>query len=286
MIAGVHVAKRRTLAQMTFAGVVAFAMAGACGSHGAAVSDVRFACPSSKGAKPRASIGPDVKLEVVCGQTVSGAIASVSNSEGGTTTWSVSLAGDSSFSLEQGAFATCAGMSPSVAIVIFTPPTTAALGDSFDTVATVRADDGSFPSGTVAVHATVIALTATVEPTVLELGEVAPGQIAEKTLTFHAAPGASAIQPSDFAPFSFHFAGSRTNGRDFAWNVTALSSTPGDYMLLSQWTVGLKPGALPPACDWHVNVPIHVRVLDPATRDGGADAVDAADAADAPEAAP
>jgi hypothetical protein len=226
---------------------------------------------------PRASVGPDATIRVFCGQSAQAPVASVSDSGGGITSWSISLDGDPHFALPTFMFQTCVGLSPTVALVSFGAPNTAVPGDTFDTVATVSADDGSFPAGTAKVHAEIVAPTATVDKAALELGDVLVGTVVQQVVTFHLdEAGVSIAPPTDSMPFAFSFAG-RTGGRqEIPWRVTAGALAPGDYTYASKWAVGPRPGAYSPECDWHVTIPLHVRVVAPGgdSADGGADAAD------------
>ena len=101
---------------------------------------------------PRAHIGPDVDARVLCASTTTVPVASV---------------------------------------LIVVPPD-AMPGDVYDGVVTVTATDGSFPTGTVKVHAVVAAPTFTVTPEVVEFGDVAAGKNAQRNVTFTQQPAYSA----------------------------------------------------------------------------------------------
>ena len=253
------------------------------GTDGGAFSG---ACPSASGrSMPRAFIGPDATFRVTCGGRTSSPIASVDEQGTGLTSWSISVKGDPAFTPETPTLETCLQNSPQVAFVAFYPPLDAVPGDSFDAVATVHADDGSFANGTVRLHGDVVSTKVAVSATAIDFGDVAPGDSQARPLDFTVLEGAHAtISPEVLtgSPFSVTLAkpviaSSRDIPMTTSWRVAFQSSIAGDYTASVVWR-GLPQGrALPPpeACVWTTTVTLHARVLaDAGAGDADAGALD------------
>jgi hypothetical protein len=187
-------------------------------------------------------------------------------------------------------FETCQANSPQVAFVQFIPPIDAVPGSTFDAIATVHADDGSFADGTVRLHGEVVAPVVTldkfvspsitVNETSIDFGALTQG-FGQLTVdpTFRIKNGAGVvILPDSFGgPFFSLTAAAQNQGSSVqTWAVTFLVDSPGDYSDSVVWTAtpnGSSP--LLTACNWTTTMMLHARVVG----DGGADA-DSADAID------
>jgi hypothetical protein len=251
------------------------------------------ACPPASGrSMPRALIGPDATFHITCGGRASSPIASVDEEGPGVTSWSISLTGDPSFTPESPALQTCLGNSPQVAFVAFYPPVSAVPGDTFDGVATVHADDGSFADGTVALHGEVVSPMVTVSTTTIDFGDVAPGDAPGRLLEFRALEGGhvsinhESLAGSPFSVMNTEFSVATTVPDVTRWRVAFQSSVPGDYTASVVWR-GVPLGRAnpaPEACVWATAVTMHARVLaDAGASDGGSsDGGSSDDAAVAP----
>jgi hypothetical protein len=262
---------------------------------------------------PRALIGPDVDVRVLCTATAQVPIASVDVPGAGVARWSFKVKGDPAFGLPQSpqqmslnTFVTCQADSPQVALVNFNPPIGALPGSTFDAIATVHADDGSFADGTVKLHGEVAAAVLTVDKTSVDFGDVAPGAMPVIPLHFTAEKGdsvnlfldpppaasgpRSVVASYSYGPFVIMpLAPAREGSGPFNWKVTFMTDVPGDYSATVGWsatpiTAACPPGAdcpvrpVPPddpPCDWTTTIMLHARVVG----DGGAD-TDIAEASD------
>jgi hypothetical protein len=264
---------------------------------------VNLNCPAatSSPSMPRALIGPDVDVRVFCAQSTSAAIASIEELGPGLTQWSFTVTGDPAFQPGQvqsantmprgqspdastpgGPFTACQSNSPEIAFVTFTPPQTATPGATFDAIATVHAEDGSFPDGTVKLHGEVGAPVVTLDPldspfamgneTSVDVGPLVQG-FGRLTfdLTFRPQNGAAVNvrADSDGSPFFSILPAQNSSSSVQIWTVTFLEDYPGDYAAKVVWTG--SPGnslTLTTACDWTTTMMLHARVV----ADGGSDA--------------
>jgi hypothetical protein len=227
-------------------------------------------------ANPRVFIGPDVSLQVVCGEAKTVAVASVDQEGPGATSWSATLeGGDPFFTLPAGQFFTCAAQGPSVASVRFIVPPNATPGTVHDAVVAIRAVDDAFPAGTVKVHAEVLSPIKDVTPEEVEFGDVPAGQFTQRTVTF----ATNADKPvnvhcskQESYPFSFDL-DPRGSASTQNWAVTLLDAVPGDYTVLVDWDATID---VPSACEWtKTGMRVHARVLAPGeSSTGDADAGD------------
>jgi hypothetical protein len=239
-----------------------------------------LSCSPATKAMPRAHIGPDVHLRVLCGEAAQAAVASVDELGAGVTDWSVSLEGDMGFSLSQIAFVTCQVTGPSVAFVQFLPPAGAVPGDTFSTVVTVQATNGAFPNGTVNVRAEIVAATSSTSTPTIDFGDVPVGTLPDEQLLVFTVPDTSIdlkMDPPYFeAPFSIAVAPATNpvakNIR--AWHVAFRAFVPGDYTVVGTWTAASPVLALPSpdACSTKTTVMVHARAV---AVDAGADGADA-----------
>jgi hypothetical protein len=244
-------------------------------------------------------------------------VASVDELGAGATTWSVTVKGDPAFragTLQEplgtntASFVACSADSPQVGLVECTPPAGAMPGVTFDAIATVHADDGSFADGTVKLHAEVTAPVLTVDKTNVDFGDVAPGENATIPLRFTAddvngdrvdlvldpPPKAKGLVDGVASYFYGPFVitpGDAQGSDSFmldipVWNVTFMADVPGEYSATVGWLGRPSPGACtnpvrcpgaldPTPCDWTTTITLHARVVG----DGGTDA-DIADASD------
>jgi hypothetical protein len=239
-------------------------------------------CQSNVAPMPLANIGPDVDLKVLCGGNVSAPVASVSELGAGITRWSVSVAGDPGFSIDQANPTTCLLGGVTIAQVTFQAPVDAVPGDSFDAVVTVRADNDAFAPGTVKVHADVVAVDVTVDQTSVDFGEVLAGIGANKAVTFqNHSSGPVLIQPPPAdGPFLYGAPVPLAPGQSLAFSFIATATVPGDYSSTGTWTamaVGLgDAGTIPQGCTRTFDVAVHARIVyspdapDAGAGDGGA----------------
>jgi hypothetical protein len=289
---------------MMVVGLVAFAIFPACGG-GAAIlqptsppSVVNATCPGATSMPPvtHAFIGPDVVARAFCAGIVQVPIASIDELGTGVTTWSFAVTGDAAFSPgpvqvasantkvspivspSSGTFATCQTNSPEVAFVDFAPPAAALPGSTFDAIATVHSEDGSFADGTVKLHGEIVAPDVSVSETNVDFGDVAPGDaLLSVALDFGFEGGSLALVPDSYSnpPFSFMPLGSDSNTS--FWDVILQTSAPGDFSATVGWRA--VPSSLPTTttgpCVWMAAISLHARV----GGDGSADA-DTADATD------
>jgi hypothetical protein len=213
-----------------------------------------------------AHIGPDVTLEALCGSSASGAVASVSNlaPDGPAIVWTANLVGDDALKIStpNETFAQDVG----VATVVFTPPLQAMPGDDFHGTVTVRASDGSFPSGSVKVTAHVIATKLSTDATGLDFGVIPPNTFASLDVTFRNDSRQDVIimAPKQEAPFTFTFTQPSERlgpGQTITLTVGASSATPGDYTFMATWATFVRADVgLPAACAGFKTLPLHVRV--------------------------
>jgi hypothetical protein len=259
-------------ARVARAAVLALAALAACGSVAAVPgADPTTDCRASHMPMPRANIGPDVTLRVICGSTATAAVASVDQTGPGTTAWSTSIEGDQAYTLVQSVFFTCAAGGPSVAIVELTVPPDAVPGDTFDAVVDVHADDGSFSPAKVNVHAVVTVPVFTLEPTALDFGDVSRMQSYTRLVTVaDDDPVDVNIVPNVDRPnFFFSVIPSVTpHQKRVMWQVHFEAYDLGDDSATATWTAG---PSYPPGCATVKTMPLHARVVpDAGPGDGGA----------------
>jgi hypothetical protein len=231
------------------------------------------ACVTGLPPKPRAFIGPDVKLKVTCGAMARAAVASVSDEGTGITEWHAALSGDAAFSLVQSDFASCGGGGPLVADVDFTPPTSAVPGDTFDAVVTVSADQDAFPTTTVKVHGEVVAPVVVSDKSMVDFGDVETATLVTQELTFRVDTIGLRVQapPADY-PFTIQETQPPMSTLA-TYAIRVLAGPRGDYTMPAVWTVGADPMVgLPEACVWRKTIPIHARIVVREDQDGGVDA--------------
>jgi hypothetical protein len=203
-----------------------------------------------------------------------GAVASVSEPGAGALNFSASIAGAPELVLEGQTFTTCAAFPPAVVFVSFTPPITAKAGDTFDAVVTISADDHSFPTGTVNVHAEVGAPSVTVDRPAVDFGDVPVGEVQPlEMLVFSNRSSETVVvaspppdPPFDYVRPDIAIAPGATEIR----YLTVLNKTPGDFASVSVWQT--RPQSileLPAGCGVTLSVPVHARVVTP---DASADA--------------
>jgi hypothetical protein len=255
----------------------------ACGGHAYPhPTEPVIGCDSTTVDMPLANLGPDLTLRVLCRAGARGAIASVDEPGPGLTPWRVSLAGDDNFSLEAATFATCNATGATVAFVDLQPAFGDVPGDTYEAVATISADHGTFPTTKVALHGEVVAPNVTA-PSLVDFGEVPAWQPQTRTLEFNnASPSPVGISPAagDFAPFTLSFAATRAAHPQnvTSWTISLDAAAPGDYDIPVLWTATPSPALIfPPACLWTQTITLHAHVVgDPdggprdANRDGAA----------------
>ena len=258
----------------------------ACGGEGGPIHGGQSSvshCDSPDADMPLANLGPDLTVRVLCRAGSRGAIASVDEPGPGETPWTVSLDGDDNFSLEAATFVTCNNGGVSVAFVDLQPAFDAVPGDTYDAVATISADHGTFPTTKVALHGEVVAPNVTA-PSLVDFGDVPAWQPQTRTLRFNnASPSPVAIAPAagDLGPFSMSNAVVKAPPPPqnvTEWTLSLDSPPPGDYDVPIVWTATPSPAlTFPPACLWTQTIRLRAHVVgDPdggppdANRDGGA----------------
>jgi hypothetical protein len=229
-----------------------------------------------------ANIGPDLQLVSPCGGRAQGAVASVNAISGGVLSWTASIAGDPSFTLEQTSFMTCA-LSTSIAMVAFLPPVSAKPGDAFDAVVTIRAEGDAFPPGTVNVHAVVGAAMAAVDRAAIDFGDVEINMLQREPLMFRNESNSpiDIVAPPLDPDLPFQYADGldviQLDPGGIASSGVALRPYAlGDYSTTAVWVVTTAPeGTLPAGCTSTLSTALHVRIVLP---DGGLGAGAPADA--------
>ncbi|HVU51208.1 MAG TPA: hypothetical protein VHL80_11005 [Polyangia bacterium] len=262
------------------------AVAACARSHADDLSTGPGPCTATPAATPIVNLGPDLRLRASCGaSSASGAVASVSEAGSGALTFSASIAGDPTLRLEMTTFTTCAAVPPSIAIVVFEPPLSAAPADSFDAVVTIRSRAGEFPAGMVNVHAEVGAPTVEVDRPSVDFGDVPLGQRVFETIAFRntSLDAVTILSPAAAGPFDYERPDDVIKPGATEMRLVSFSATtPGDHSSVAVFSATARPDViLPDGCVGAIEVSLHARAIDP---DGGADAAEApADAApDAP----
>jgi hypothetical protein len=238
-------------------------------------------CPSSRATQVSGHIGPDVSVRALCGlQTVTTVPLATVDVEGdGSTSWSVSLAGNRAFGLPTTHFLTCQTSSPTLATTELAPSFTASPGAVFDAIATVSSDDGSFPTGQVSVHLETVAPQFTITPAAIDFGDVLPDQEVSAVVVATSEFTEAVVRPTSTLTIgAFHYRMTSTrDGRTDA-QVTFSWHDPGDYTDTWSWTAMPAPdgGAPIDACTTTKAVSLHARVISPdaSASDGGADTPD------------
>jgi hypothetical protein len=271
----------------------------ACGSssHPSTAGTAGFGgsslCGDAAMLMPQVHVGPDVDLRVVCDGTAQAPVASVDEMSTGSTVWTVSVAGDAQFSVPETELVSCQFKGPAVAFVSFQAPQSALPGDSFSTVATIHAEHGEFPDGTVHVRAEIVPASATTATPTIDFGDVPTGRIAHAPdLVIVLADGTNlTVDEAPALPFALMPEGpSKVGARNIrAWQATFAVNEPGDYTTTASWTAAPAgtPMTPPDACTTRLMVTMHARAVAPdasagdgATDDGDTGATD--DAAPGP----
>jgi hypothetical protein len=225
---------------------------------------------------PNANLGPDLSLRVLCGQSAIGGIASVSEEGPGATSWTVTLVGDSAFTVDQRSLVTCQAGGTTVATVSLQAPPDALPGATYDAVATIRAEGDAFPPGTVKLHGEVVAPSVTVAPT-LDFGDVPAGKTVVQPIHFIENDTNPVFYNPDFVqggPF-ITSTSQRTTDTTTDWFIELMASPPGDYSLDTTWTASPLPNlGFQDACFTKKMVTLRAHVVGV---DGGADGPDGAD---------
>jgi hypothetical protein len=219
-------------------------------------------CPTTHATLVRGNVGPDVKVRVPCHSNTDTAIplASVDVEGGGSVSWSVSLTGDPAIVLNPSSFVTCQGISPTLASAFLIMTNTPAPGTTYDAVATVRSDDGSFPTGQVKIHAEAVSPLYTFDRTSVDFGDVAPDQTVFALVTATSEfTDALAFPISVTSPFFNGNAVGQVSNRTNA-EVSFAAHEPGDYTAAWLWTAG---DDATPGCMTSKTVALHARVVAP-----------------------
>jgi hypothetical protein len=227
----------------------------------------RSGCPSGPATSVRGLIGPDVSLRALCGSmtTTMAPLASVDVEGAGSTSWSVSLVGDRAFYLPAEHFVSCQSNSPTLATARIAAGYASGPGATFDAVATVSSDDGSFATGQVNVHVETVAPQFTLAPTSVDFGDVLPDQQVSAIVVATSEFTEAVAQPTTILTMgAFHYTvdagiSPRSNGQvTFAWH------DPGDYTDTWTWTASPSPdGGAPDGCVTTKTVALHARVVAP-----------------------
>jgi hypothetical protein len=210
-------------------------------------------------------------------------IASVDELGAGVTKWSYTVTGDAAFGPSAGqTFQTSQANSPEVAFVEFIPPTDALPGSTFDAIATLHADDGSFADGTVKLHGEIGAAVVTVDKMSIDFGDVAVGGLPSIPLHFAVEPGEQVgLVPQGLVPAPFLISPQGAQfSPPFVWNVSLMATAAGDYSTTLKWGAVSNQAT---SCGWTNSITVHGRVVDdggagtPNGSDGGTDTADASD---------
>jgi hypothetical protein len=187
------------------------------------------------------------------------------------------VSGDPSFTVDKGTFESCVTEPPAVAFVHFTAPVMAEPGDSFDAVVTISAEGDAFPSGTVNVHGEIVRPTVTLDPRVVEFGDVPFGTHPSATVVFRNMTTVTLliIPPPDAPPFVFDRGAVGVLPGSIASRIVSVGAiSEGNHAADAIWSLMPRPDLdLPPSCAGTASVSLHALVLAPA--DGGTDAADA-----------
>jgi hypothetical protein len=241
-------------------------------------------CSTAVTPVPVANLGPDLTLRSTCASTVHGPVASVGEIAGGILSWSATIAGDPSLTLDVTSFASCASSDTQVALVSFTPPRTAKPGDAFDAVVTVHASHDAFPAGTVKVHGEVVTPVVTAVNPVIDFGGVPVGTSQGQELVFNSEMSSpvTLVLPTLDANSQFDLGHSNLEvvlGKSTKVVVSIHSRTLGDVSATAVWVVTpVLNTTLPTGCTSTVTTTLHAHVVP-----WGATSSDAGDAgADGP----
>jgi hypothetical protein len=160
-----------------------------------------------------------------------------------------------------------------VAFVDANAPADSKPGDSYDAVATISAWKDAFPTGTVRVHAEVVAPHVSF-PSSIDFGDVPAGRLAARSVRFFIdSPSAVSFTSSFSTPTPFSLGAPSHAGANFDttvdWVFQLQPSPPGDYTVEATWTVSPAfESTLPSECLATSAITLHAHVVDP---DGGAD---------------
>jgi hypothetical protein len=253
---------------------------------------------TSSPSMPRVLLGPDVDVRVFCGGTIQAPCASVEELGAGVTRWSLIVTGDAAFApgpvqslnpmgigAGQGplanTFAVCQASSPEVAMVDFSPPADALPGSTFDSIATVHSEDGSFADGIVKLHGEVTAPVVTVDKTSVDFGNVAAGDgLSMMPLDFSLDGSQVTLVPDAYVIPPFYVTTNDPTvqpGNSSVWNVVLQvfgqgdypATVPGEYSATFGWRAvpSFLPNTTTGPCVWSTKVAVHARVV----ADGGTD---------------
>jgi hypothetical protein len=223
-------------------------------------------CPSKRATQVRASIGPDLNVRVPCLSNTSLPIATVEVEDDGSTTWSVSLRGDPIFVLKSNTLGACLDTSPVLSAVSLNVPGTMPPGATFDAVATVRSDQGAFPTTDVNLHAEIVAATFSLDRSSIDFGDVLPNQGVAAVVTASGNFGEAVPAPQPPSSDFFHLSPTQIRGTSQTTvQVSFTAPTPGDYSATVTWTAGISTFA---GCMATQTMSLHARVVAP---DAGAD---------------
>jgi hypothetical protein len=210
------------------------------------------------------NLGPDLRLLELCGSADTGPVVSVSNLGGGVVSWTATMKGAEALTMSVGSFDTQPGM-VDVANVNFTPPPSAVPGDAFDGVVTVSSVDGAFATGTVAVHAEIVAPKLTLDQTEIDFGDLASGAFLSRDVTFRNDESEPIIitAPPIAPPFTFLTPGGRLGAHQSISLIVGVSgATPGDYAAMPVWQAFVRDDIpLPAACGGNTTLRVHARIV-------------------------
>lgn len=224
-------------------------------------------------------LGPDVNVTVPCGGEATAAIASFSSASGTEELfWTVTTDGDPRiFLVKPDTGRLCPRTDIVVVFVRVAAPATASNGESLDATATFAFQGGDVASGTVKIHATVLAPELTIEPAELDFGDAEPGARPTQMVTFHnPTRGLVLVDLIDGPPpFLFRWASVAVGAMaSMEVPIDLDTSAVGTFAKEARWRVpGTMPGGL--ACELTKSVTLRARVVE--RGDGGADAADAED---------
>lgn len=231
--------------------------------------------PSSPSAPdmPLVHVGPDVSLEIPRGGGGVVPIASVSSLAGDGFRWRTSIEGDTSiFSAPAEYVATCPAGGVTVVNVTVDLPLSALPGDAFEAKVTVSAEAGAFPTRSATVRVKVGAPTFSVDPQLVDFGDVPYGE--SRALPVRFINGSTDIlyaetQQQEVSPFYFGSAFLPLKPGSVAGltnMVGLLTADVGEHTAEITWRAGTRQVDLPDACYTRRTVKLHARIVPP---DGG-----------------
>jgi hypothetical protein len=240
----------------------------------ACASESNPACgesPKANGAAmPLVHVGPDVDVDVVCNTGTEVPIASLSTQAGPPIFWQVTKMGADNISITAASRGVlCPGFSGTVVNATVGAPEAAVPGDTFEATFTFSAQDGEFPTATVTVRVRVVRPEFSIEPAVLDFGDVPELEDRNAVITIRNTTANNlslSIQRTPTLPFMVQpiLLDVRSLGSSAA-NVRFVGTSAGVYDDEAIWSTPTPDAG---ACTVSKSLQLHARVV---ARDAGAD---------------